>query len=56
MTDNKEYIFSSGIHGFHVYRHFCTPDIGQELQADREQDNPKDRFTVVVIKVGEGGS
>ena len=56
MADSSEFTFPSTIRGFHVYRRSWIPHIGQQLQAEKERNNPADRFAVAVIKVGEDGS
>ena len=38
------------VHGFHVYQDIWRPVIGKELRCQREEDNPRDPYAVVVPK------
>ena len=44
---------NSGVKGFHVYKEIWSPSIGDILTAQQQQENAKDRFTVIMINDGK---
>ena len=55
MADaSSTFTFTAAIRGFHVYRHSWIPRIGQQLNTERETDNPEDRFAIAVVDVIDG--
>ena len=56
MADYSEFSFPSAICGFHVYKDSWNPYIGQQLQTERELDNPDDTFAVAVVEVKHDGA
>lgn len=40
----------SCIRGFHIYKDNWLPVIGEQIKCIREDDNPRDRYAVAVVK------
>ena len=54
VASNKEkFTFDSVVRGYHVYKVFWKPAIGEKLQADQELDNEVDKFAGKVVKNNE---
>ena len=49
-----EFVVSSRIRGYHVYRTVWTAVLGEELLCERETGNVVDRYTVALKKPGSG--
>jgi len=45
------YETNSCVRGYHVYQDIWTPVIGEQLVCEREEDNPTDRYAVVVLDI-----
>ena len=45
-----EYVTDTCVRGFHVYQDIWSQVIGEELPCEREEDNDKDRYAVVIIE------
>jgi hypothetical protein len=44
------YEFNSAIRGYHVYRDNWTPVEGEILKAQREHNNPRDKYAIALLK------
>ena len=49
-----EFVVSSCIRGYHVYRTVWTAVLGEEMLCEREPSNVVDRYAVAVKKHGSG--
>ena len=45
-----EFETESSVRGYHVYQENWTPIIGEQLQCEREDGNPRDRYAVAIKK------
>ena len=36
------------VRGYHVYQNNWTPVIGERLNCEREEENPRDRYAVAI--------
>ena len=43
-----EFETDSSVHGYHVYQDNWTPVIGERLNCEREEENPRDRYAVAI--------
>ena len=43
-----EFETDSSVRGYHVYQDNWTPVIGERLNCEREEENPRDRYAVVI--------
>ena len=43
-----EFETDSSVRVFHVYQDNWTPVIGEQLNCEREEENPRDRYAVVI--------
>ena len=48
-----EFETDSSVRGYHVYQDNWTPVIGERLHCEREEENPRDRYAVVIRKSGD---
>ena len=48
-----EFETDSSVCGYHVYRDNWTPVIGERLNCEREEENPRDRYAVAIRKSGD---
>ena len=44
-----EFETDSSVHGYHVYQDNWTPVIGERLNCEREEENPRDRYAVAAM-------
>lgn len=50
----KIYEYSSAVTGYHFYRSYWQPFVGEELDCMHERDNPFDFFAIKVSKTTTG--
>ena len=43
-----EFVITSCVRGYHIYKETWTPSIGEEFDCVREHDNTSDRYAVAV--------
>ena len=43
-----EFETNSSVRGYHVYQDNWTPVIGERLNCEREEENPRDRYAVAI--------
>ena len=43
-----EFETDSSVRGYHVYQDNWTPVIGERLNFEREEENPRDRYAVAI--------
>ena len=48
-----EFETDSSVRGYHVYQDNWTPVIGERLNCEREEENPRDRYAVAIRKSGD---
>ena len=48
-----EFETDSSVRGYHVYQDNWTPVIGERLNCEREEENPRDRYAVPIRKSGD---
>ena len=48
-----EFETDSSVHGSHVYQDNWTPVIREQLNCEREEENPRDRYAVAIRKSGD---
>ena len=48
----EEFETNSSIRGYHVYQGNWTPIIGEQLNCEREDENPRDRYAVAIKRSG----
>ena len=53
MEDWEDFAVDSVVRGRHVYKPIWIPFLGEVMQAEREEDNDKDRYTVAILKDGD---
>ena len=44
-----EFETDSSVRGYHVYQDNWTPVIGERLNYEREEENPRDRYAVAAM-------
>ena len=49
----SKFFFSSFVTGYHIYKEFWTPSIGERVKFSREPANQHDRYAVAACKHGE---
>jgi hypothetical protein len=47
-----DFRYDSCIRGFHVYKDVWNPVVGEIWNAEREKNNPADKYAVSVMKDG----
>ena len=48
-----EFETDSSVRGYHVYQDNWSPVIGERLNCEREEENPRDRYAVAIRKSGD---
>ena len=48
-----EFKTDSSVRGYHVYQDNWTPVIGERLNCERQEENPRDRYAVAIRKDGD---
>ena len=48
----EEFETDSSVCGYHVYQGNWTPTIGEQLNCQREDENPRDRYAVAIKRGG----
>ena len=43
-----EFETDSSVRGYHVYQDNWTPVIGERLNCEREEENPRDQYAVAI--------
>ena len=46
----KLYKYPSAVRGYHYYRNYCQPVVGEELDCMHERDNPFNLFVIAIKK------
>ena len=46
----KLYKYPSAVRGYHYYRNYWQPVVGEELNCMQEKNNPFDLFAIVIKK------
>ena len=46
----KLYKYPSAVRGYHYYRNYCQPVVGEELDCMHKRDNSFDLFVIAIKK------